>query len=181
MKYFLAVFTLLLAFSFCSTTPKENIFSHVISDNKVALSEMSKDSAYTVFYCWADWCGPCISSMKSTLLKTKKTTDSLGIPIKYNAILYSLSIKEKSMNLMQKAYENGIEVFHKTSPNALTQKMAISSDFKHYEGFEKKFMVPRIILVNKEGDLLNNFFPLNYKSTPFLESMKTQFPDYFKN
>jgi thiol-disulfide isomerase/thioredoxin len=181
MKYFLAVFALLIAFSFCSTKPKENFFTHTITNSEVALSEMSKDSAYTVFYCWTDWCGPCLSSMKSTLLKTKKTTDSLGIPIKYNAILYSLSVKEKSMNLMKKAYENGIEVFHKTSPNALTQKLAISSDFKHYEGFEKKFMVPRILLVNKEGKLLSSFFPLNYQSIPFLKSMKTQFPAYFKD
>lgn len=181
MRLFVFSILIVITFSFCSNKGDEKEFTHVITNEEVSLNTMSSDSLYTVFYCWADWCGPCISSMKSTLVRTKQVTDSIGIPIQYNAILYSLNINEKSKGLMQNAFKNGIETFHKTSLNALTQKLAITSDFKKYEGFESQFMVPRVILINNKGELLTSYFPLNYKSEYFIENMKLQFPSYFGN
>lgn len=168
-----------IAFGFYSNKEKDKKFTNAITNEEVSLVEMSKNSSYTVFYCWADWCAPCLSGMKSKLIKTKAITDSIGLPIKYNTILYSLNINDKSKTLMQNVYDSGIEAFHRVSPNAFTQKLAISADFKEYQGFEKEFMVPRIILVDNNGNLLTSYFPLNYDKDLFIEKMKLQFPSYF--
>ena len=171
----------LITFSFYSYKGKDKKFKHAITNEEMSLAEMSKDSLYTVFYCWADWCTPCISGMKSKLIKTKAITDSIGIPIKYNTILYSLNINDRSKKLIQNVHDNGIGAFHKMSPNALTQKLAISADFKRYEGFEKEFMVPRVILIDNKGNLLTSYFPLDYGQGNFIEKMRLQFPGYFGN
>ncbi|PCJ65579.1 MAG: hypothetical protein COA58_09215 [Bacteroidetes bacterium] len=176
------IFVLLLSCTSKNDSDSSNDkgFSHIITKEKKSLKDMYSDSAYTVYYCWADWCGPCISSMKSTLAKTKATTDSLGIPIRYNTILYSMKVSESDLKLTQNAYAQGIEVYHSFSPNALTQKLGINSDFKPFKGFEKAFSVPRIILVNKEGKLLTDKFLLNYNQDFFINSLKSYFPEHIK-
>lgn len=176
MKNAFIYLLLISSLSFCSN--KEKKFKHFVTNEEQSLDEMAADSSFTVFYCWTDWCGPCLSAMKTTLLRSKEITDSLGLPIEYNAILYSWKMKDRPIQLMKNAYAEGIEVFHKTSANALTQKLAISADFKHYKGFEKEFSVPRIILVNKKGKLLTSYFPLAYNQEQFIAHMKKQFPNY---
>ena len=160
---------------------KEKKFTHAITQEKKSLFDMMDGSSYTVYYCWADWCGPCLKSMKSTLLTTKAITDSIGIPIKYNTILYSGSINDRSKGLMENAYNNGIEVFFKRSMAPLTQKLAITSDLKAFDGFKGEFKVPRVILVDPEGNLVTDNFGLNYDPKYFMPSLKSQFPQYFED
>jgi len=156
-------------------------FTQVITGELQSLDGMSSDSAYAVYYCWANWCGPCISSMKSRLASTKAITDSLKIPIKYNSILYSPSITKGDSILIDAAYRSGIDVYHKSSANALTQKLGISSDFKPFTGFVNEFSVPRILLIDKSNNVLENSFPLLYNQENYIQLMKLRFPNYFKD
>jgi thiol-disulfide isomerase/thioredoxin len=160
------------------------VVSQVVSKSELGESSEfleDKPRAKQILFFTASWCGPCVSSMKSKLAQTKKATDSLGIPIKYNAILYSPNVESRDSVLVRKAYENGIDVYHISSSNPLTQKIGINSDFKTFRGFEKKFAVPRILLINKEGELIRNSFPLLYNPQNYIQVMKTQFPEYFKD
>lgn len=174
MKYHLLIL-LLITVSLYAYTHSEKKYKNIITNEKESLEDMASDSGYTVYYCWANWCRPCVSSMKSTLAKTKKTTDSLGISIRYSTILYAPTVTESDKALMAGVSKEGIGIYHKLSPNALTQKLGISSDFKHFEGFEKEFSVPRILLVDKQGNLIDNHFLLNYKPEYFIPKMKEQF------
>ena len=171
---------LLLAFTACSNDKNDKAFTHVISNEMFSIADMSEGAVYTVYYCWTDWCPPCLSSMDSTLRKTKAVTDSIGIPISYHALLYAPKVKERSEKLMQNAYANGIEVYYKSASSPLTKKMDINSDFSGFEGFESEFRVPRIVLIDQDGNLLTDDFRINYKLKYFLESLETQFPEYFE-
>lgn len=159
----------------CSNSGEDKKFKNVTTDKKVSISELAQDSTYTVFYNWADWCGPCVSSMKGRLAQTKHITDSLGIPIKYVTVLYSPAVSTRDKELMRNTSEVGIENYHRTALNALTQKLGISSDYKNCEGFEKEFAVPRILLVNKELEVLDNGFPLCYNKPNFIQEMNRMF------
>ena len=173
-------FLFLIVFASCSNDKNDKVFAHTISNEMVSIADMSEGKKYTVYYCWTDWCPPCLSSMDSTLLKTKAVTDSLGIPISYHALLYAPRIKERSGNLMQKAYDSGIEVYFKSASNAFTQKMDINADMGAFEGYESESRVPRIVLIDEEGKLPTDNFRLNWVRKYFMESLEELFPGYFE-
>ncbi|MBO6516468.1 MAG: hypothetical protein JJ975_07940 [Bacteroidia bacterium] len=178
MKHFYLLLVL-VALVLCASVPAKKKYKHVITDENRSLPEMTSRSGYTVFYCWADWCGPCLRSMKSTLIETKRLTDSLGLSISYASILYAPRVSNNTKNLMANAYQHGIEVFKTGSANALTQKLQINSDFKSYEGFNKGFAVPRVLLIDSAGNMVTDHFKLNYSRHHFMDYLHKTFPNAF--